>query len=266
MNRICRRIDCVCAAVLAGALSSCGGGSEGPSPVSTSPTAPTEPTQPLPTLTPSGPNWSFRTDGGVLNRLDGSFNASGDAVTGVLSPSGSPSCFQTDSDRALFTGTRAGRAIQMRSRPLRDQVIDLSGTLSANGEAFEGAYTITGGCSGSATGAVAGRAINLTGVWSGKFGNLPAVVDMQMASTPDGSAGYQVSGTVKFSNTQCFANATITRRVRGRWLFPDIVSPTQRLELLGNVSDDLSTLNFNYVLVAGTCPELVDGVGSLVRQ
>lgn len=201
-----------------------------------------------------------------MNRLDGSFNASGDAVTGVLSPSGSPSCFQTDSDRALFTGTRAGRAIQMRSRPLRDQVIDLSGTLSANGEAFEGAYTITGGCSGSATGAVAGRAINLTGVWSGKFGNLPAVVDMQMASTPDGSAGYQVSGTVKFSNTQCFANATITRRVRGRWLFPDIVSPTQRLELLGNVSDDLSTLNFNYVLVEGTCPELVDGVGSLVRQ
>jgi hypothetical protein len=75
-----------------------------------------------------------------------------------------------------------------------------------------------------------------------------------------------VSGTVKFSNTQCFANATITRRVRGRWLFPDIVSLTQRLELLGNVSDDLSTLNFNYVIVEGTCPELRDGVGSLVRQ
>ena len=190
MNRKFGRVSCVCAVVLAGALSGCGGGSEGLSPVSTSPTAPTEPTQPLPQapLTPSGQNWSFRTDGG-LNRLDGSFDASGDAVTAVLSPSGSPSCFQTDSDRALFTGTRAGRVIQMRSRPLRDQVIDLSGTLSANGEAFEGAYTITGGCSGGATGAMAGRAVNLTGVWSGKLGNVPAVVDMQMASTPDGSAG-----------------------------------------------------------------------------
>jgi hypothetical protein len=267
MNRMLRRIGCLCAFVLPGALSGCGGESEDRSPVSTSPTAPSEPTPPVPqvNLTPSGPNWSFRTDGG-LTRLDGSFNASGDTVSAVLSPSGSPSCFQTDSDRALFTGTRAGRAVQMRSQPLRGQVIDLSGTLSANGEAFEGTYAITGGCSGGASGATAGRAVNLTGVWSGKLGNVPAVVDMQMAGTPDGSAGYQVSGTVKFSNTQCFANATITRRVRGRWLFPDIVGPAQRLELLGNVSDDLSTLNFNYVLVEGTCPELVDGVGSLVRQ
>ena len=268
MNRMFRRISCVCAVVLACALSGCGGGAEGGSPVPTAPTpTPTPPAAPLPaaTVTPSGPNWSFSTDGGagVLNRLDGSFNASGDAVTAVLSPSGSLSCFQPDSDRARFTGTRAGRAIQMRSQPLRNQVIDLSGTLSADGEAFDGAYTITGGCAQSATTAMAGRAVMLTGVWAGKLGNIPAVVDLQMASTPDESAGYPVSGTVKFSNTQCFANATITRRVRGRWLFPDIVSLTQRLELLGNVSDDLSTMNFAYVLVEGTCPELRDGDGAL---
>ena len=217
-------------------------------------------------MPPTGPNWSFRTSAGSLTGLEGSFNASGNTVTAVMSPFGSLSCFQPDSDRARFTGTQTGRAIQMRSLPLRDQVIDLSGTLSGDGEAFEGAYTITGGCAGGATSALAGRAVNLTGVWTGKLGNVPAVVDLQMASTPDGSAGYEVSGTVKFSNTDCFANATITRRVRGRWLFPDIVSLTQRLELLGNASDDLSTLNFNYVLVQGTCPELLEGVGRLVRQ
>jgi hypothetical protein len=154
----------------------------------------------------------------------------------------------------------------MRSQPVRDQVIDVSGTLSANGDAFEGVYSITGGCARGATRSMAGRAVHLTGVWAGKLGNIPAVVDLQMATNPDASAGYPVSGTVKFSNTECFANATITRRVRGRWLFPDIVSQTQRLELLGSVSDDLSTLHFNYVIVQGTCPELADGVGTLVRQ
>jgi hypothetical protein len=154
----------------------------------------------------------------------------------------------------------------MRSQSVNGQVIDLSGTLSANSDAFEGVVSVTGGCANGPAKAISGRAVNLTGVWSGKLGNIPAVVDLQMASTPDESAGYPVSGTVKFSNTECFASATITRRVRGRILFPDIVSQTQRLELLGNVSDDLSTMNFSYVLVQGTCPELRDGDGTLMRQ
>jgi hypothetical protein len=63
-----------------------------------------------------------------------------------------------------------------------------------------------------------------------------------------------------------FANATITRRARGRWLFPDIVSGTQHLELTGTVSDDLSTRDISYVLVQGTCPELASGNGRLVRR
>jgi hypothetical protein len=87
-----------------------------------------------------------------------------------------------------------------------------------------------------------------------------------MANTPDESAGYELSGKVTFSNTQCFASARSTRRARGRWLFPDIVSDTQRLELLGTVTDDLTTMNISYALVQGTCPELVFGNGRLVRQ
>jgi hypothetical protein len=92
------------------------------------------------------------------------------------------------------------------------------------------------------------------------------VIDLQMASTPDESAGYALSGRVTFSNTQCFPNATITRRARGRWLFPDIVSDTQRLELIATVSEDLSTMNVDYVIVQGTCPELAFGSGRLVRR
>jgi len=97
-------------------------------------------------------------------------------------------------------------------------------------------------------------------------GLIPTVIHLQMTSTPDESAGYELSGKVTFSNTACFANATITRRARGRWLFPDIVSDTQRLELLGTMSDDLSTMNISYALVQGTCPELVFGDGRLVRR
>ena len=113
---------------------------------------------------------------------------------------------------------------------------------------------------------VVGRLVNLTGRWAGKLGAIATVIDMHMANTPDTSAGYELSGSVTFSNTQCFPNASITRRARGRWLFPDIVSGTQRLELLGTLSEDLSTISLEYVLVAGTCPELSFGSGSLVRQ
>ena len=111
-----------------------------------------------------------------------------------------------------------------------------------------------------------GRLVDLTGRWAGKLGAIPIVIDMHMASTPDASAGYALTGSVTFSNTQCFPNASITRRARGRWLFPDIVSGTQRLELIGTVSQDLSTMGLDYALVSGTCPELDFGSGSLVRQ
>jgi len=173
---MCCRFNGVYAVVLAGTLSACGGGSEGRSPVSNTP----PPTTPEP-VTPSGPNWSFRRPAGQLTGLEGSFNASGNTVTAVLSPLGE-SCFQPDLDRALFTGTRSGRAIQLRSQPLRGQVIELSGNLSTDGEAFEGVYSITGGCANGATNPIAGRHVDLTGVWNGKLGNIPTVIDLQMAN------------------------------------------------------------------------------------
>ena len=253
-------------------IGACGGNSPGTTPNPVSPTRATEPsipspTPPLITVTPSGANWSFRPVGGAvaITGLDGSFNISGDTVTAVLAPFGGR-CFSPDSDRALFTGTRSGRAIQMRSQPLNGQVIDLSGNLSAVGDAFEGVYSIAGGCANGAGQALVGRAVNLSGVWVGTLGTIPTTVNLQMASTPDDTAGYALSGSVTFSNTQCFRNATITRRARGRWAFPDIVGETQRLELIVVVSDDLNTMNVDYVLVEGTCPALSFGSGRLVRR
>jgi hypothetical protein len=256
------------AVVLVLALVACGGGSPGGAATPTSPTPPAGPAPP-PTepIIASGANWSVRPAGGTtgaLTGLEGSFNTSGDTISAVLAPFGE--CFRPDSERLRFAGTRSGRAVAMRSQPLNGQVIDLSGTLSAVGDALEGAYTVTGGCGHGRGQSVVGRSVNLAGVWAGTLGQVPTVIDLQMASTPDETAGYELSGKVTFSNTACFANATITRRARGRWLFPDIVSDTQRLELLGTVSDDLSTMNISYALVQGTCPELVFGNGRLVRR
>jgi len=69
-----------------------------------------------------------------------------------------------------------------------------------------------------------------------------------------------------FSNTQCFPKAGITRRARGRVAFPDVVGDTQRLEVIAEISEDLTTMFINSVLVAGTCPELAFHSGRLVRQ
>src|SRR5687768_13609621 len=119
-------------------IGACGGTSPGPASNPVSPTPATQPSipSPPPTLipvTPSGANWSFRPvgDAVAITGLEGSFNISGETVTAVLAPYGGGRCFRPDSDRALFTGTRSGRAIQLRSQPLNGQVIDLSGNLSA---------------------------------------------------------------------------------------------------------------------------------------
>jgi len=259
------------AVVLAFSSATCGGGSPNPAPTPAPTPTPVAPAPaPPPTVTPSGSNWSFRpTQLGLLTALEGSFDPSAGATTAVLAPFGR--CFNPDSDRARFTGTRSGLAIELQSQPVNRQEINLSGRLSPAGDMFEGTYSMTGLCSDGVQHdgvphQVMGRLVDFTGRWAGKLGAIPTVIDMHMAGTPDDSAGYALSGSVTFSNTQCFPNASITRRVRGRWLFPDIVSGSQRLELLGTLNEDLSTMSITYVLVAGTCPELADGSGSLVRQ
>lgn len=254
------------------AVSACGGST------ATSPTTPDNPSPtPTVTITPSGPNWSFRTEGhsgmgilspsgssSTLTALEGAFNPSGAAITAVLNPFGS--CFNSDQDRARFTGTRTGQTVQLQSQPLNAQVIQLSGTLSATGGVFEGTYSITGGCGDGRSGRVTGRAVNLTGIWSGTFGEIPTVIDLQAAGTPDANSNYTLSGSVTFSNTSCFPNATITRHTRGRVLFPDVVSGAQRLELIAEVTEDASTMLISFVIVTGSCAELSQGEGRLVRQ
>ncbi|HXG71044.1 MAG TPA: hypothetical protein VNJ04_10605 [Gemmatimonadaceae bacterium] len=98
------------------------------------------------------------------------------------------------------------------------------------------------------------------------FGGDGDRLDLQVATAPDAEGNYVLSGTVKFSNTQCFATAAITRRARGRVLFPDVVGDTQRLELIAEATEDLKTMYVTFVLVTGTCPELSLSSGVLTRS
>jgi hypothetical protein len=247
-------------------VAACGSGSSNRSSNPTSPTAPTSPAAPTP-VTASGPNWSFWTGGSssdALATLEGAFDVSGSTITAVLDPFGI--CFSPDTDRVRFTGTRSGSVVHLQSQALNGQIVQLTGTLSAVGDTFQGTYSINGGCGDGKSGAMTGRYVNVTGVWVGKLDTIPTVIDLQMASVPDVDGNYGLAGSVKFANTKCFPTAAITRRGRGRIWFPDIVGDTQRLELIAQVSVDLSTMFIDYTLVEGVCPELTFGSGRLVRQ
>lgn len=258
-------------------LSACGGGTSDAPSVPTSPTTPAVPSPPASPVIATGDNWSFRfeglTDAGVtggygkrapLVALEGSFNDSVGSVSAVMQPFGQ--YFIADAHRVFFAGTRSGNTVEMQSQAEIGQVVRINATLSAAGDTVQGTYSIAGGCAAGVAGSMTGRRVDWTGVWTGTMGEIPTILDLQMARAPDADANYVLSGNAKFSNTQCFLNAVITRRGRGRVSFPDVVSDTQRLELIAELSEDLSTMHIVFVLVAGTCPELSFGDGRLVRQ
>jgi hypothetical protein len=261
---------------------------QGPNPGNSPGPAP-GPSPSPPTIDASGQNWSFRLDGFIgapsktispfgliifptygsnapLVALEGAFNASTGSVSAVLHPYGR--CFVWRLNRVRFTGTRSGNTIELESLPNEAQVVRINVTLSARGDAAQGTYTITGGCGAGASGSIAGRQVNLTGVWTGMMGSIPARLDVLMADAPNTSGYFGVSGTATFSGTSCFVNAMIVgdQGGAGRIVLPDIAGAPHRMELIAEVWDDLTAMKVAYALTEGTCPELVEGDTTFVRQ
>src|SRR5262245_40875407 len=202
-----------------------------------SPSAPSGSGSPTPTPTPVGPlimasgeDWSFRLDGflgaptntispdglfivptygspAALVALEGAFNAAAGSVSAVMQPFGT--CFDWDTNRVGFSGTRVGNTVALESQPNASQVVRINLTLSDSGDAARGTYTITGGCGNGRSGSIDGRRVNLTGVWTGTMGSIPVRLEMVMADAPDNSGNFAVSGTATFSGTSCFPNAVI---------------------------------------------------------
>jgi hypothetical protein len=255
----------------------------------TAPQPPAPPAPPPPPIVASGENWSFRLDGfsgapahtitpgnnliiiptygyvSPLVALEGAFNATAGSVSAVLQPFGR--CFSWDTNRVRFSGTRSGNTLELESQADGDhQVVRITVTLSAGGDAAQGTYRITGGCAAGTTGPIDGRRVNLTGIWSGMLGAVTTVFEMQMEVAPDANGNFVVSGTARFSGTSCFPNATITRRGRGRVFFPDVAGGPHYMELIVEVWEDLSAMEVAFGLTQGDCPELAMGKGRLVRQ
>ena len=132
-----------------------------------------------------------------LVALEGAFNASEGSVSAVLQPFGR--CFDWDTNRVRFTGTRSGNTIALESQLNQSQVVKINVTVAASGDAAQGTYSITGGCGAGSAGPIDGRLVNLTGVWSGQMGSIPARLDMQMADAPDADGNFNVSGTATFT-------------------------------------------------------------------
>lgn len=180
--------------------------------------------------------------GGVLSLLiaAGAAGACGGGPSRTPTSPSSPTSPPAPTAPTSPVAASGANALQLQSEEHVGQVVRINATLSANGDSLQGTYSITGGCGAGAAGVVVGRRVNLTGVWTGTMAATPAILDLQMATAPDADANYVLSGTVRFSNTQCFVNAVVTRRARGRVMFPDIETPTQRLELIAEVSEDLT--------------------------
>ena len=161
--------------------------------------------------------------------------------------------------RVRLSGTRAGNTIELESQPNQNQVVKITVTLSASGESAQGTYTITGGCGGRRSGPIDGRLVNLTGVWGGMMGSIPARLDILMATTPDADGNFGVSGTATFLGTSCFPNAVIQRRGGGRIVFPDIDSPPNHVQLIEEVWEDLSAMKVSFAITQSAFQKWVIG-------
>ena len=89
---------------------------------------------------------------------------------------------------------------------------------------------------------------------------------MSEHGTPAEDGSYVLSGTATLTDSPCLNGAVITRHARGRVLVADMAGDGQRLELKGEISQDHYTMHVDFVLVAGTCPDLAPNSGRLVRQ
>jgi len=222
----------------------------------------------------SGASWSFRTpgnetsmaitgtggNGAFIEALEGAFNPAGPTATAVLAPFGR--CFNGASQRLRFSGTSTGPTLDLTSLDVGGQVIRITGTLSDDGSRFSGTLSGSGGCSNGHTSAVVGQLVNLDAVWK----NEQQTHTIKIGSTPTDGGAFAIEGTAAIAGTACYPDATINGYARGRLLFQDITSGGRRLEYISEVSEDLTRMNYIYVLAEGQCPEAGMGGGQLIRQ
>jgi len=175
-------------------------------------------TSPTPQVTIVSGNWgiALTAQPGTFTPMiaGGVINQSGTSFSGILHLQGS-TCFDSQLDDLVLSGTLSASTITLTSAPVRGQVLAMSVTPAANQvdqvKALSGSWTITGGaCAGSGTSLMASIP-PLTGTWSGPITNaVTGTVGATLTqSGPDAHGFFQVSGSFAFSGTPCFTAGTI---------------------------------------------------------
>jgi hypothetical protein len=249
-------------------LCGCGGGGGKTSVALSSP--PSDP--PAQGLNAAG-NWQFSatsTGGKPPTTIAGSITQSGVSVSGAVHLDGS-NCFDHMSTIGL-TGTVNGSDISFTSTSSDGQVITFTGTIgndAVNGtdSAFNGTYTIKGGCANGDQGSVTGIRVPFIGnTWNGTFTTskqetFDATGSEAESSTPSPAGSFGITGTATFG-LSCFSSGTITPGtfpsasfIIGTSVALGIVTDNGTITFLGTLNPDRSEIRGAYSVVGGTCDD-----------
>ena len=248
-------------------LCGCGGGERTSVPLSSPPSGP-----PAQGLNIAG-NWEFNMTsmtGMPPGTIAGSIAQSGVSVSGAVHVDGL-TCFDRLTTRGL-TGTLTGREISLTSSSVNGQVIAFTGSISddaLNGanSAFNGTYTINGGCANGDHGSVTGIRIPLIGnTLKGTFttsggATFDVAGDEAQSSTPSTEGSFGISGTVTFL-ASCFGSGTITPGtfpsgsfIIGTSVALEIETDNGTVTFVGTLNRDRSEIRGGYKVVGGSCDD-----------
>jgi hypothetical protein len=248
-------------------LCGCGGGGKTSVALSSPPSDP-----PAQGLNAAG-NWQFSATSTVdkpPTTIAGSIAQSGVSVSGAVHLDGS-NCFDHMSTIGL-TGTVNGSDISFTSTSSDGQVITFTGTIgndAVNGtdSAFNGTYTIKGGCANGDQGSVTGIRVPFIGnTWNGTFTTskqetFDASGSEAQSSTPSPAGSFGITGTATFG-LSCFSSGTITPGtfpsasfIIGTSVALGIVTDNGTITFLGTLKPDGSEIRGAYSVVGGTCDD-----------
>jgi len=223
-------------------------------------------------------NWNIAAQstvfGGSPAYVAGYLTHSGTNITGTVHVLGS-TCFQELTNIAV-TGTSNGTQVTVTSAAVDSQVISMTATLSSDGKTITaGTYTITGGCANGDRGTVTGNAMpSLTGNFAGSFRSTPysstqqVTASLTQGSTPDANGFLPLTGTVTFTNGQCFTSGSIAAGsgfVVGAFHIATINTNNGQVLVYGQANNTATSINVEYEVESGGCYGDY-GTGTLTRQ
>lgn len=203
---------CTIAAILFLAFAaSCGGGGG------------TSHTDPIPNYTSITGNWELVTTSGISSNqpslVGGSIISNGGTVTGIVHVAPTTDIFGTGCfnlyDNVALSGTiDTNNNVTLTSASINGQVIAATLTVTPDGNAMQGTYTISGGCAGGDHGTIAGlRFPDVSGTWSGSVKSSTTNITQSLSGTLTQTTGanangiFPISGTVNFPGSACFTSA-----------------------------------------------------------